>query len=219
MSISNERQNEILGNALDWFSEHYEQEELLNILHDKLGMTDSEIDFFGFEFDSDIEDEKDLSIVHFHNDDEDYCLTTDAPFYLWEAANAYVNTIKDVKDRWSLDSIAENIADGIMIDERIYPILCKSMAPDGNIVSVVDFNQSVIFCGQFIHAILFCSLLLRLLSFDFSLRIFLAQAGQYLDAPEPGTYSTPHTVQFLAGIAAHRFVGMICNSSTKPMNL
>lgn len=58
MSISNERQNEILGNVLDWFSEHYEQEELLNILHDKLGMTDSEIDFFGFDFDSDIEDEK-----------------------------------------------------------------------------------------------------------------------------------------------------------------
>ena len=83
----------------------------------------------------------------------------------------------------------------------------------------VDLLQSVIFCGQFIHAILFCSLLLRLLSFDFSLRIFLAQAGQYLDAPEPGTYSTPHTVQFLAGIAAHRFVGMICNSSTKPLNL
>ena len=83
----------------------------------------------------------------------------------------------------------------------------------------LEHLQSVIFCGQFIHAILFCSLLLRLLSFDFSLRIFLAQAGQYLDAPEPGTYSTPHTVQFLAGIAAHRFVGMICNSSTKPMNL
>ncbi len=51
-----------------------------------------------------------------------------------------------------------------------------------------DLFQSVIFCGQFIHAILFCSLLLRLLSFDFSLRIFLAQAGQYLDAPEPGCY-------------------------------
>lgn len=115
MNISNERQNEILGNALDWFSEHYEQEELLDILHDKLGMTDSEIDFFGFDFDSDIENEKDLSIVHFHNDDEDYCLTTDAPFYLWEAANAYVNTIKDVKDRWSLDSIAENIADGTAV--------------------------------------------------------------------------------------------------------
>ena len=88
-----------------------------------------------------------------------------------------------------------------------------------NQLFLVEPDQSVIFCGQFIHAILFCSLLLRLLSFDFSLRIFLAQAEQYLDAPEPGTYSTPHTVQFLAGIAAHRFVGMICNSSTKPMNL
>ena len=91
--------------------------------------------------------------------------------------------------------------------------------PDRDMEQIFVRIQSVIFCGQFIHAILFCSLLLRLLSFDFSLRIFLAQAGQYLDAPEPGTYSTPHTVQFLAGIAAHRFVGMICNSSTKPMNL
>ena len=39
-------------------------------------------------------------------------------------------------------TVAENIADGTMTDERIYPILCKSMAPDGNIVSVVDFNLS-----------------------------------------------------------------------------
>lgn len=97
--------------------------------------------------------------------------------------------------------------------------LVWSVLTQGVLTPLVVRPQSVIFCGQFIHAILFCSLLLRLLSFDFSLRIFLAQAGQYLDAPEPGTYSTPHTVQFLAGIAAHRFVGMICNSSTKPMNL
>ena len=75
------------------------------------------------------------------------------------------------------------------------------------------------FADSSIHAILFCSLLLRLLSFDFSLCIFLAQAGQYFDMPEPGTYSTPHTVQCLAGNAVHRFVGVICNSPTKPMNL
>lgn len=102
------------------------------------------------------------------------------------------------------------------IDVRDYPEIAVR---ESLLNLLVHRDQSVIFCGQFIHAILFCSLLLRLLSFDFSLRIFLAQAGQYLDAPEPGTYSTPHTVQFLAGIAAHRFVGMICNSSTKPMNL
>ena len=75
------------------------------------------------------------------------------------------------------------------------------------------------FADSSIHTILFCSLLLRLHSFDFSLCIFLAQAGQYFDMPEPGTYSTPHTVQFLAGNAVHRFVGVICNSPTKPMNL
>lgn len=79
--------------------------------------------------------------------------------------------------------------------------------------------QSVIFADSSIHALRFLSLLLRLLSFDFSLCILLAQAGQYFDIPELGTYSTPHTVQFLGFNAVHRFVGVICNSPTKPMNL
>ncbi|MEF2601733.1 MAG: hypothetical protein U0M40_00135, partial [Christensenellales bacterium] len=42
------------------------------------------------------------------------------------------------------------------------------------------------FADSSIHACLFRSLLLRLLSFDFSLCIFLAQAGQYFDMPERG---------------------------------
>ena len=75
------------------------------------------------------------------------------------------------------------------------------------------------FADSSIHALRFLSLLLRLLSFDFSLCIRLAQAGQYFDIPELGTYSTPHTVQFLGFNAVHRFVGVICNSPTKPMNL
>ena len=75
------------------------------------------------------------------------------------------------------------------------------------------------FADSSIHACLFRSLLLRLLSFDFSLCILLAQVGQYFDIPERGTYSPPHTVQFLGFNAVHRFVGVICNSPTKPMNL
>ena len=71
------------------------------------------------------------------------------------------------------------------------------------------------FADSSIHALRFLSLLLRLLSFDFSLCILLAQAGQYFDIPELGTYSTPHTVQFLGFNAVHRFVGVICNSPTK----
>ena len=81
-----------------------------------------------------------------------------------------------------------------------------------------EFSRSF-FADSSIHALRFLSLLLRLLSFDFSLCILLAQAGQYFDIPELGTYSTPHTVQFLGFNAVHRFVGVICNSPTKPMNL
>ena len=83
----------------------------------------------------------------------------------------------------------------------------------------VSYISRSFFADSSIHACLFRSLLLRLLSFDFSLCIFLAQAGQYFDMPERGTYSTPHTVQFLGFNAVHRFVGVICNSPTKPMNL
>ena len=126
-------------------------------------------------------------------------------------------TLKDICAKLPRDK--EQLADVYGMGEQKIQNYGEAFVTAVNSFVADNPNQSVIFCGQFIHAILFCSLLLRLLSFDFSLRIFLAQAGQYLDAPEPGTYSTPHTVQFLAGIAAHRFVGMICNSSTKPMNL
>ena len=91
-------------------------------------------------------------------------------------------------------------------------VICVSLFP------LIHISRSS-FADSSIHTILFCSLFLRLLSFDFSLCILLAQAGQYFDMPEPGTYSTPHTVQCLAGNAVHRFVGVICNSPTKPMNL
>ena len=69
-------------------------------------------------------------------------------------------------------------------------------------------------CGTlYLHSTIPCLLL-----FDLSSLTFLAQTGQYFDMAEPGTYSMPHTVQCLAGNAVHRFVGVICNSSTKPMN-
>ena len=49
-----------------------------------------------------------------------------------------------------------------------------------------DLSRSF-FADSSIHALRFLSLLLRLLSFDFSLCILLAQAGQYFDIPELGT--------------------------------
>ena len=102
--------------------------------------------------------------------------------------------------------------------EPIYFDVTADNATEENTVTVVEVSRSF-FADSSIHALRFLSLLLRLLSFDFSLCILLAQAGQYFDIPELGTYSTPHTVQFLGFNAVHRFVGVICNSPTKPMNL
>ena len=87
-----------------------------------------------------------------------------------------------------------------------------------NVPPLSQFSRSF-FADSSIHTCLFLSLLLRFPSIPRSLCIFLAQTGQYFDMPEPGTYSTPHTVQCLTGNAVHRFVGVICNSPTKPMNL
>ena len=64
-----------------------------------------------------------------------------------------------------------------------------------------DLSRSF-FADSSIHALRFLSLLLRLLSFDFSLCILLAQAGQYFDIPELGTYSTRGSGRFPGHIIA-----------------
>lgn len=89
-----------------------------------------------------------------------------------------------------------------------------------NIISYILFSLSrSFFADSSIHACLFRSLLLRFVSVPRTFLIFFLHSGQYFDIAEQGTYSTPHTVQFLGFNAVHRFVGVICNSPTKPMNL
>ena len=112
------------------------------------------------------------------------------------------------------------VIDAAVMELAVFGLLAVAYQPElsGYSVPMLLLSRSF-FADSSIHACLFRSLLLRLLSFDFSLCIFLAQAGQYFDMPERGTYSTPHTVQFLGFNAVHRFVGVICNSPTKPMNL
>ena len=118
------------------------------------------------------------------------------------------------------EKLYEDVFTGVSLARPQFDLMCAEAAPgDTIVVTRLDRFSRSFFADSSIHACLFRSLLLRLLSFDFSLCIFLAQAGQYFDMPERGTYSTPHTVQFLGFNAVHRFVGVICNSPTKPMNL
>lgn len=139
--ISKERQTKILENALDWFSEHYEPEELLDILHEHLDMTDAEIDYFGYDF-SDLEQEEDnkFSIVHLHDFDEDYCLTSSKSYDLYDAAEIYHKNMKADVGKLTLDSLAHWFDDPNWIDERLYPILCQSLSKNGEISTIINFD-------------------------------------------------------------------------------
>lgn len=139
--ISKERQTEILGKALDWFSEHYEPEELLDILHEHLDMTDAEIDFFGYDF-SDLEQEEDnrFSIIHLHDFDEDYCLTSSKSYDLYDAAEIYHKYMKADVGKLTLDSLAHWFDDPNWIDERLYPILCQSLSKNEEISTIINFD-------------------------------------------------------------------------------
>lgn len=139
--ISKERQTKILENALDWFSEHFESKELLDILHEHLDMTDAEIDLFGFDF-SDLEQEEDnrFSIVHLHDFDEDYCLTSSKSYDLYDAAEIYHKYMKADVGKLTLDSLAHWFDDPNWIDERLYPILCQSLSKNGKISTIINFD-------------------------------------------------------------------------------
>lgn len=139
--ISKKRQTKILENALDWFSEHFEAKELLDILHEHLDMTDAEIDSFGFDF-SDLEQEEDnrFSIIHLHDFDEDYCLTSSKSYDLYDAAEIYHKNMKADVGKLTLDSLAHWFDDPNWIDERLYPILCQSLSKNGEISTIINFD-------------------------------------------------------------------------------
>lgn len=139
--ISKERQTKILEKALDWFSEHFEAKELLDILHEHLDMTDAEIDYFGYDF-SDLEQEEDnrFSIIHLHDFDEDYCLTSSKSYDLYDAAEIYHKNMKADVGKLSLDSLAHWFDDPNWIDERLYPILCQSLSKNGEISTIINFD-------------------------------------------------------------------------------
>lgn len=141
IDIAKERQTEILEKVLDWFSEHFESEKLYEILTDKLVMTDEEIDCFGFDF-SDLQQEKDntFSIIHFHDFDDDYCISASGVYEIYDAIEIYCKYIKSNVGKLTLDSFAHYFSDSDCIDERIYPILCQSVNSNENFATVIDFD-------------------------------------------------------------------------------
>lgn len=137
--ISNDRKEQILGYALDWLSEHFESEELLDILHERLDMTDEEIDYFGFDF-SDLEQDNRFSVFCMKDYEEAVFFTTAIPNDLYCVASTYHYYIKDNVGRNSLDSLAGCFSDKQFIDEQVFSVLCAAMSNDSRIASLIKFD-------------------------------------------------------------------------------
>lgn len=137
--ISKERQTKILENALDWFSEHFEAKELLDILHEHLDMTDAEIDLFGFDF-SDLEQDNRFSVFCMKDYEDAVFFTTAIPNDFYCAASTYHYYIKDDVGRKSLDSLAGCFSDQQFIDEQVFSVLCAAMSKDSRIASLIEFD-------------------------------------------------------------------------------
>ncbi len=137
--ISKERQTKILEKALDWFSEHYDYEELYEILKDKLTMSDDEIDFYGFEL-SDFKTAKGISLIHLHEQNDDCYLYLNKPYNLFKVAIAYQYNIKNAIDNLTLDSFVSSFPDARIIDNMAYSFMCRHVSTDGEIASVYEFD-------------------------------------------------------------------------------
>lgn len=137
--ISKERQTKILENALDWFSEHFESKELLDILHEHLDMTDSEIDLFGFDF-SDLEQDNRLSVFCLKDYENAVFFTTAIPNDLYCVSTVYHYFMKDNVDKYTLDSLAGCFSDRQFIDEQVFSVLCAAMSKDSRIASLIEFD-------------------------------------------------------------------------------
>lgn len=137
--ISKERQNEILEKALDWFAEHFESKELLDILHEHLDMNDSEIDLFGFDLPS-VENTEQISLIHLHERDDDCYFYTNKPIGLFRAACIYQYNMSSNIDRLTLDSFISEFGEADLINETVFSIMSKSISSSEKIANVMEFD-------------------------------------------------------------------------------
>ena len=137
--ISKERQNEILEKALDWFAEHFESKELLDILHKHLDMTDLEIDFFGFDLPS-VENTEQISLIHLHERDDDCYFYTNKPIGLFRAACIYQYNMSSNINRMTLDSFISEFGEADLINETAFSIMSKSISSNEKIANVMEFD-------------------------------------------------------------------------------
>lgn len=138
--ISRERYEEMFRLALRRISgEYIERVELLKVFRDEIGMTDEEIDYFGFDF-SDSEQDNRISVFCLKDDEDAVFYTTAIPNDLYCAASTYHYYMKHDVGRLSLDSLAQCFSDMQYVDEQVFSVLCSAISNDSRIASIIEFD-------------------------------------------------------------------------------
>lgn len=138
--ISRERYEEMLRNALYRISEEYiEKDELLKVFHEEIGLTDEEIEYFGYDF-SELETQKGISLIHLHEQNDDCYLYLKKPYDMFRAAIAYQYNIKNDLDYLTLDSFASKFEDARIIDNMAFSFMCRHISPNGELASIFEFD-------------------------------------------------------------------------------
>lgn len=89
---------------------------------------------------TDKEEDNRFSVIHLHDFDEDYCITTSESYDLYGAAETYHKYIKADVRKMTLNSLAHWFSDPNWVDERLYPILCQSLDNNGEISTIINFD-------------------------------------------------------------------------------
>lgn len=148
--ISKERQTEIIEKALDWFSEHYDYDELYEILTDKLTMTDDEIDFYGFEL-SDFNLKAGASMVHLHEENDDCYLYLSKSVDLFRMAIAYQYDIKNKITDLKLESLASVFENASVTNHIAYSVVSRNLTEYDDVLNLyqLDFeNNTLSVCNK-----------------------------------------------------------------------
>ncbi len=148
--ISKERQTEIIEKALDWFSEHFDSEELYKILKDKLTMTDDEIDFYGFEL-SDFNLKAGASMVHLHEENDDCYLYLSKSVDLFRMAIAYQYDIKNKITDLKLESLASVFENASVTNHIAYSVVSRNLTEYDDVLNLYQFdfeNDTLSVCNK-----------------------------------------------------------------------
>ena len=149
--MTQERKNEIYDKMLSWVFEHVKSDkELFRILHEEFGMTqdefhDNSIDSLDYLFEAEKIDDTvgKISVIHLHQDEEDYHFTSEYNNTFFKTAKLYqrFRELVDEDEKVTVDTIAQ-IYFGAQesIEPVIFSVLTDAIEHDDRVNAVIEID-------------------------------------------------------------------------------